>query len=57
MGHYEDSFFEIYQAVATANIKVEFNKQVEKMKTQDKHRFKSTKEVWEYAYHRITSTL
>jgi hypothetical protein len=29
---------------------VEFEKQIEKMKTQEKHRFKSTKEVWEYAY-------
>jgi len=55
MGHYEDSYFEIYQAVEDRNIKVEFEKQLEKMRFQSKHKFKTPKEMWEYAYTRVNT--
>lgn len=53
MGHYEDSYFEIYQEVESRNVKVEFEKQLEKMRLQSKHKFKTPKEMWEYAYTRV----
>ena len=56
MGHYEDSFYEIYDQIRVKNIEEEFDKQLKKQKSQSKHRFKSTKEMWEYAYMRITSS-
>jgi hypothetical protein len=31
-----------------------FYKQLDRMKTQDKHRHKSVKDHWEYAYNKIT---
>jgi len=54
MGHYEDGFYEIYQAVKNEGKRIEFDGQIEKMKSQNKHRFKSAKEIWEYAYLRIS---
>lgn len=57
MGHYEDAFWEIYEDVEIKGLKTQFNNQLIKMKTQDKHRHKSTKEMWEYAHNKITSSL
>lgn len=53
MGHYEDSFFEIHNEVESLNLKEQFDKQLSKMRTQDKHKYKSTKEMWEYAAERV----
>ena len=57
MGHYEDAYYEIYNKVTEKGIiSVRYN-QLKKMERQDKHKYKSTKERWEYAYNRITSSL
>ena len=56
MGHYEDSFYEIYDQVRVKDIKDDFENQLKKMKGQSKHKYKSTKEMWEYAYMRVTSS-
>ena len=56
MGHYEDSFYEIYDQIRVKGIKDDFEKQLNKMSRQHKHKHKSTKELWEYAYMRITSS-
>ena len=53
MGQYEDLFYEIYDEVNNNNLNVEFNKQLYKMEFQDKHKYKSVKEKWEYALNRI----
>ncbi len=53
MGQYEDLFYEIYDEVNNNNLNVEFNKQLSKMEFQDKHKYKSVKEKWEYALNRI----
>jgi len=53
MGHYEDSFFEIYDEVTQKGLKEQFDKQIKKMLNQDKHKSKTTKEMWEYAVDRI----
>lgn len=57
MGHYEDAYYEIYHKVKEKNIKEDFDRQLKKMENQDKHRFKTTKERWEYAYSRITGSI
>lgn len=56
MGHYEDSFHEIYDQIRVKGIKDDFDKQLTKMSLQTKHKYKSTKEKWEYAYMRVTSS-
>jgi hypothetical protein len=53
MGQYEDTFYEIYNQVEEKGLKEEFYKQLDKMKHQDKHKYKSVKDLWEYAYKRI----
>ena len=56
MGHYEDAYYEIYNKVTEKGIKDKFDNQLKKMESQDKHKYKSTKERWEYVYTRITSS-
>jgi hypothetical protein len=51
---HEDLFYEIYQEVHSRGQQEQFYKQLEKMKTQDKHRHKSMKDHWEYAYNKCT---
>jgi hypothetical protein len=53
MSH-EDVIYEIYQEVHSRGQEEQFYKQLEKMKYQDKHRHKSVKDHWEYAYGKIT---
>ena len=55
MGHYEDSYFEIYQDVKDKGVKIEFEEQLEKMRFQPKHKFKTPKEMWEYADTRVVN--
>ena len=56
MGHYEDSFYEIYDQIRVKGVKDDFDKQLNKMSRQSKHRYKSTKELWEYDFMRVTSS-
>ena len=53
MGYTEDILHEIYDEVCSCGLKEKFDAQLEKMKAQDKHRFKNVKERWEYALYRI----
>ena len=57
MGHYEDIFYEIYDDIEVKGLKSQFDAQLEKMSFQEKHKFKSIKEMWEYAHHKVTSSL
>jgi hypothetical protein len=54
MSGHEDVFYEIYQEVHSRGQEEVFYKQLEKMKTQDKHKYKCVKDHWEYAYGKIT---
>ena len=54
MMSHEDTFYEIYQEVHSKGQENQFYQQLEKMKYQDKHRHKSIKDHWEYAYGKIT---
>ena len=57
MGHYEDAFYEIHDDIHEKGLKPQFNAQLQKMLNQDKHKHKTTKEMWEYAHHKVTSSL
>ena len=50
---YEDTYYHIYQGVREKGLTRAFDKQLEKMRTQDKHKYKDTKDMWEYAYAKV----
>ena len=50
---YEDTFYHIYMGVREQGLTRAFDKQLEKMRTQEKHRYKDTKDMWEYAYAKV----
>lgn len=49
----EDTMFEIHTEVTKSGLWVEFNKQLKKMSSQEKHKWKTPSEKWEYALKRI----
>lgn len=51
--HHEDIMYEIYEEVHNSGLKDEFYTQLDRMKHQDKHRYKNMVEKWEYALYRI----
>tara|TARA_R110001592_G_scaffold362208_1_gene675354 strand:+ start:2269 stop:2448 length:180 start_codon:yes stop_codon:yes gene_type:complete len=57
MGIHEDTFYEIYHKVEEKGIKDKFDKQLEKMSLQKKHKYKTVVERWEYALMRVTQSI
>jgi len=53
MGHYEDFWYEITDDLKRLNLKKEFDAQLVKMHTQDKHQYKDTRERWRYAFDKV----
>ena len=53
MGSYEDFWWETSQSIKDKGLQKEFDSQLEKMKHQSKHQYKSTKDRWEYAYNKV----
>ena len=53
MGHYEDIFYEVTESINKLGLKKEFDAQLEKMRSQDKHRYKEVRDRWEYAYRKV----
>tara|TARA_R110002110_G_scaffold103397_4_gene261307 strand:- start:1639 stop:1845 length:207 start_codon:yes stop_codon:yes gene_type:complete len=53
MGHYEDFWWEIDAEIKQLGLKKEFNSQLKKMLSQDKHRHKDSRAHWEYAYNKV----
>tara|TARA_R110001592_G_scaffold293314_1_gene562881 strand:- start:822 stop:1007 length:186 start_codon:yes stop_codon:yes gene_type:complete len=49
----EDRLMEVYYEVEKKGLKPIFDKQLKKMDTQSKHRYKEVAEKWEYALYRI----
>ena len=54
MGHYEDLYYQILDDVNSKGLKKEFDAQLEKMRSQDKHRYKETRERFQYAHDKVT---
>ena len=53
MGQYEDIFYEITESINNLGLKKEFDAQLEKMRHQDKHRYKEVRDRWDYAYQKV----
>jgi len=53
MSAYEDTLMEVYLEVDKRGIKDEFEEQCKKMNSQEKHKYKTIAEKWEYALNRI----
>jgi len=54
MGHTtEDILMDVYKEVEEKGLKDLFDKQCKKMNSQDKHKYKTVAEKWEYALEKI----
>ena len=52
----EDTMYEIHTALTESKLWDAFNTQIKKMQTQDKHKWKTLVEKWEYAYNKVRKT-
>ena len=53
MAHSEDILNEVYEEVQNNGMREDFDEQINKMRHQEKHKFKTVSEKWEYALYRI----
>ena len=49
----EDTMYRIYEEVEKKKLRKKFDKQLKKMSTQPKHKYKTSCESWEYAFNKI----
>ena len=57
MGFSEDYIYDIFNELEKKSLKDSFYKQLNKMRWQDKHRYKTPKEKYEYAYNKVLKEL
>lgn len=50
---YEDLFYEITESIESKGLRKEFDAQLNKMSEQAKHRYKETRDRWDYAYQKV----
>ncbi len=53
MGNYEDYIYDVFNTLEKKNLKEKFFKQLDKMYWQDKHRYKTQKDKYEYALNKV----
>tara|TARA_Y100001963_G_C6573466_1_gene349995 strand:- start:323 stop:505 length:183 start_codon:yes stop_codon:yes gene_type:complete len=53
MGHYDDFWYIIHDSLDKHGLRKEFDKQLQKMQGQDKHKYKETRDRWNYAYDKV----
>ena len=51
--HTEDVMYEIHTAVTESKLWDAFNAQLKKMRAQNKHKYKTSSERWEYAFNKV----
>ena len=51
----EDTMYEIHNNLDRLKLRPKFDKQLKKMYTQDKHKWKDMCEKWEYAYKKVSN--
>ena len=51
----ENTMYEIHNNLERLKLRTKFDKQLKKMYSQDKHRWKDMCEKWEYAYGKVSS--
>ena len=49
----EDTMYHIHTALTESKLWSKFNKQLKKMSSQEKHKWKTPCEKWEYAYNKV----
>ena len=57
MGMYEDEFYEIYDKIERYGLRKEYDMQMTKMQSQDKHKYKEMKDRMRYACDKVISNL
>ena len=53
MGHYEDLWYEIHTDIEDRGLNKEFEAQLKKMRSQDKHKHKEVRDRWSYAHNKV----
>jgi hypothetical protein len=53
MGHWEDFWWETSQSIKEKGLEKEFDAQLKKMSSQDKHKYKDTRSRWSYALNKV----
>ena len=53
MGHWEDFWWDTTRELKELGLQEEFNKELKKMDTKNKHRYKDTRSRWEYAFAKV----
>ena len=53
MGHWKDVFWEVTKSINEKGLRKEFDAQLEKMSYQNKHRYKETRDKWQYAHDKV----
>jgi len=53
MGHFDDFIYDIFEVLEKNNLKEEFYTQLRKMDYQDKHRYKSHRDKYRYAFDKV----
>ena len=49
----EDFWWDAHNELKELGLQKKFDKQLEKMRTQDKHRYKETRDKWRYAHDKV----
>ena len=49
----EDTMYRIYKEVEEKKLRRKFDKQLKKMETQEHHKYKDARQVWEYALNKV----
>ena len=49
----EDTLYEVHTEVTKSGLWDEFNAQLKKMRSQNKHKYKTSSERWEYAFNKV----
>jgi|TARA_R110002012_G_scaffold67039_4_gene174964 hypothetical protein len=53
MGHWEDFWWNVTEDINNKGLKKEFDAQLKKMESQDKHKYKDSRGRWDYAHHKV----
>ena len=50
---YEDVYWEINKEITELKLKKQFDAQLEKMRWQDHHKYRDTRDCWQYARNKV----
>jgi len=53
MGHWEDFWWETHKELESLGLQKKFEEQLDKMRSQEKHQFKDSRERWRYALDKV----